>query len=225
MEIYYINHSGFLVKTKKCYYIFDYYNGALPELEDKPIFVFSSHAHSDHYNPEIFSLLHEKGVHKITAVLSRDIPERRYPEDIDVIKVYANHKYILSGGELETFLSTDCGVAFLLTTDEGVIYHAGDLNDWIWDGESDAERRTMHGNYTHEIDKLVGRRVDVAFVPLDPRLEGHYTDGMLYFLKKVSAKAVYPMHYWGKADVIARFTDEYPEFKNLIKDTEKVKVL
>ena len=33
MKITYINHSGFLVKTKDCYYIFDYYKGDLPTLD------------------------------------------------------------------------------------------------------------------------------------------------------------------------------------------------
>ena len=35
MKITYINHSGFLVETKDCYYIFDYYKGELPLLDKK----------------------------------------------------------------------------------------------------------------------------------------------------------------------------------------------
>ena len=30
-------------------------------------------------------------------------------------------------------LSNDSGVAFIVKTKEGTIYHAGDLNDWYWD--------------------------------------------------------------------------------------------
>lgn len=33
MKVTYINHSGFLVETKDCYYIFDYYKGDLPTLD------------------------------------------------------------------------------------------------------------------------------------------------------------------------------------------------
>ena len=33
MKITYINHSGFLLETKDCYYIFDYYKGELPHLD------------------------------------------------------------------------------------------------------------------------------------------------------------------------------------------------
>ena len=35
MKITYINHSGFLIETKDCYYIFDYYKGELPLLDKK----------------------------------------------------------------------------------------------------------------------------------------------------------------------------------------------
>ena len=39
MKITYINHSGFLIETKDCYYIFDYYKGAYSvyHLEDSYI--------------------------------------------------------------------------------------------------------------------------------------------------------------------------------------------
>ena len=33
MKITYINHSGFLIETRDCYYIFDYYKGELPYLD------------------------------------------------------------------------------------------------------------------------------------------------------------------------------------------------
>ena len=35
MKITYINHSGFLIETRDCYYIFDYYRGELPHLATK----------------------------------------------------------------------------------------------------------------------------------------------------------------------------------------------
>ena len=44
MKITYINHSGFLIETKDCYYIFDYYKGELPQLDKKKeVIVFCSH--------------------------------------------------------------------------------------------------------------------------------------------------------------------------------------
>lgn len=53
----YIKHSGFLVETKESYLLFDYWEGKLPELQyDKELYVFSSHAHHDHYTKDIFKL-------------------------------------------------------------------------------------------------------------------------------------------------------------------------
>ena len=48
MKITYINHSGFLIETRDCYYIFDYYKGELPHLDkEKEVIVFCSHFHED----------------------------------------------------------------------------------------------------------------------------------------------------------------------------------
>lgn len=55
MKITYVHHSGFLAETDCAYYLFDYEKGHLPEMDvTKPIFVFASHSHGDHYNPAIF---------------------------------------------------------------------------------------------------------------------------------------------------------------------------
>lgn len=222
MNITYINHSGFLVETSKCYYLFDYFKGDLPELKaDKPILVFSSHAHGDHYNPEIFDQLKALGMQQVIAVLSKDIPEKKYPEKITCIKVTFHQSYELPfDTHLETLLSTDEGVAFLLTCPEGILYHAGDLNDWVWEDETEQYNKQMTGSYRHEIDLLKGINVDVAFIPLDPRQEKDYARGILYFLKKVDVKKIYPMHYWEQPQVIDQFLNEYPEYHDIIERTE-----
>ena len=56
LKITYIEHSGFLLETENAVFLFDYYKGALPQINpQKPLFVFVSHKHGDHYNPDIFS--------------------------------------------------------------------------------------------------------------------------------------------------------------------------
>lgn len=53
MKVTYLNHSGFLLEWEDCFWIFDYYRGALPQLSpQKPVFVFCSHSHGDHFNPD-----------------------------------------------------------------------------------------------------------------------------------------------------------------------------
>lgn len=224
MKITYIDHSGFAVETEKCVYIFDYFKGELPDIPaDKPVIVFASHSHPDHYNPRVFERLDEKGVEpsRMKAVLGKDIRENKYPEGVPVMKARAHMSFSLEDGTLvDTLLSTDQGVAFLLTTSEGVIYHAGDLNDWYWEGEPDQDNRSMTGRYRAEIDRIKGKEVDIAFVPLDPRQEKDYARGILYFLKKVPAKYVFPMHYWDKPQIMENFMREYPEYKVKIKNPE-----
>ena len=225
MQITYINHSGFLVETDQCYYLFDYYKGSLPPLKtEKPILVFASHSHGDHYNREIFSLLKNVGMQHITAVLAKDISPKKYPDDVEVQKVTFHEKYELPcHTTLETLLSTDAGVAFLIHCPEGTIYHAGDLNDWVWEGEPERNNRQMTGSYRHEIDLLKNVKIDVAFIPLDPRQGKDYANGMLYFLKKIDVKKVFPMHYWERPEIIGQFLHEYPEYANQIENTETEK--
>jgi hypothetical protein len=67
----------------------------------------------------------------------------------------------------------------------------------------------MEVDYKREIDKLENRQIDLAFVPLDPRLESAYSYGLDYFLEKTETKVVFPMHFWGDTDVIKRYKKDY----------------
>ena len=49
------------------------------------------------------------------------------------------------------------------------------------------------------------RHVDVAFVPLDPRLEESCFWGMDYFLSHMDADYVFPMHLWNRYEVIQEY--------------------
>ncbi len=221
MKITYLHHSGFLVELADCCLVFDYFEKGLTHLPDKPVLVFASHAHRDHYDPDVFRLA---AGHEITAILSKDIPRRLWPEGIDVISVHAHRAYDLPHGiRLTTLQSTDAGVAFYLQTPEGCIYHAGDLNEWVWAGEPEQYNKQMTGNYRHELDLLRGKRVDCAFVPLDPRQEADYARGLLYVLTALAPKAVFPMHYWQRPEIIAQFLREYPQYTDYVNYTERYK--
>ena len=205
MKITYINHSGFLVETKDCYYIFDYYKGELPFLDKKKeVIVFCSHFHEDHFNPKIFEILDEMGM-TYQAVLSKDIRKKNKRSDMKITYAYHDKAYILDNDtEVDTLLSNDSGVAFIVKTREGTIYHAGDLNDWYWEGEPETDNQRLTSAYRAEIRKIKGMHFDVAFVPLD-------------------CNAIFPMHYWGDASVIKRFITEHPQYKSRIKNTECTK--
>ena len=224
MKVTYLNHSGILVELNDYYCIFDYYRGELPLLDrDKEVIVFCSHSHNDHYNLLIFDLLDKRGM-RYQAVLANDISDENRLSKIKHSFVKPDECYQFVGRiQVETLLSNDSGVAFIVSTDEGMIYHGGDLNDWYWEGEPEEENRELRTIYHTEIGKIKGRHFDVAFVPLDPRLEAHYADGLLYFLENVDCDAVFPIHYWGEPAVIQRFIIEYPQYQYRIKNTETAK--
>jgi len=224
MKVIYLDHSGILVELKDYYCIFDYYKGELPPLDkEKDVIVFCSHSHNDHYNPLIFDLLDKSGM-CYQAVLANDISDENRLSKIKHSFVKPDECYQFVGRiQVETLLSNDSGVAFIVSTDEGMIYHGGDLNDWYWEGEPEEENIELRTIYYTEIGKIKGRHFDVAFVPLDPRLEAHYADGLLYFLENVDCDAVFPIHYWGEPAVIQRFIVEYPQYQYRIKNTEIAK--
>ena len=223
MNVTYIHHSGFLVETDRFYYLFDYETGQLPEMDvTKPIWVLSSHGHADHYHREIFSLLAGSGMQHIRGVLSDDIEA---PAHVDALRVSPGQKYALGDRQtLTTFRSTDLGVAFLIEDQGKLIYHAGDLNDWVWEEETSDYNEQMTEDYRQQIRLLAqtldSRVIDVAFVVLDPRQEKDYDRGLCYFLENVSAKQVYPMHYWGKPAIIETFLKAHPQYGSQIQRTE-----
>lgn len=208
MKITYIHHSSFAVELESAVFLFDYYEGTLPEFPvDKRLFVLASHFHGDHFSPVIFELAEQRT--NVRYILSKDIGARRVPEKYRdlVCFVKAGEKMeldarLLPQGTLETFKSTDEGVAFWITCEGQEIYHAGDLNNWWWEGEDKAWNHNMEANYKREMEKMAGRSADVAFVPLDPRLGQWFYLGMQGFMEKVNAKHVFPMHFWKDYSII-----------------------
>ena len=120
---------------------------------------------------------------------------------------YVTHgeDYLVDDVKLHTYLSTDAGVAFAVEADGKHIYHAGDLNNWKWEGAGDLINGKIERVYKHQINSMSDTYFDAAFVVLDPRLAQHKFKGFDYFLKNVSAKYVFPMHCWQEFGVI----DEY----------------
>lgn len=218
MKITHIYHSGFLLEFEHCVWLIDYYKGEIPAFNrEKKLFVFSSHVHQDHFNPEIFMLFREYT--ETEYILSRDIslkPNFRKKYGMDdaqferTLSVKAGQEYLLEDGcgetiRIRTLKSTDCGVAFILEYRGKRIYHAGDLHWWHWEGEDKQWNNNMAANFKRELEKLRGLHLDVACVPLDPRLEDAYWWGLDWLMKTADVDQVYPMHFGDQADVVQRF--------------------
>lgn len=71
-KVTYISHSGYVVELDQVCMLFDYWKESMPEFPtDKPLVVFSSHHHPDHYNPVIWDLA--KKYDNVYYVLGSDI--------------------------------------------------------------------------------------------------------------------------------------------------------
>jgi len=68
LTVTFLCHSAFLVELNDCYLLFDWTGETpLPDMDrSKPLYVFASHHHSDHYTPKIFSL----GMVNVTYILA-----------------------------------------------------------------------------------------------------------------------------------------------------------
>ena len=218
-KVTYISHSGFLVELEDAYLLFDYYKGEVPKFApEKTVYVFSSHSHHDHFNFSIFNL--QKRENRIHYILSDDIQVEGFKE---VTLVGPNMEITVGDCLITTLESTDLGVAFLVNYKGTKIYHAGDLNWWHWNGESDDYNQKMKENYQKEVNKLGGEEIDVAFVTLDPRLEDAYLLGLDYFMKETYTATVFPMHFWEKYETLEKLLNEkeIKEYKGKIVCAKK----
>ncbi len=206
MLITYIGHSGFMVELDNICLLFDYYKGVVPHT-DKKMYIFSSHFHEDHFNPKIFSMISPLD---ITYVLSKEIRSKvgSVGTDKKIEYVKANEKRKIDSLTVETLKSTDCGVAFIVSAEDKTVFHAGDLNLWIWDGETKQYNNNMKANFLKYTTPLRGRSIDVGFIPLDPRLEKNYCAGMDCFTEFCSFGKIFPMHFWGCYGIIDRYKKE-----------------
>ncbi len=204
MKVTYLGHSGFFVEMEDACFLFDYYKGELPEADrGKKLFVFVSHGHYDHYRKEIFSLRDQYD--QVRCLISSDIFVR---EAEDILSVKPNEETEVLGCRIRTLRSTDEGVAFLLKYRGRTIYHAGDLNWWHWEEETEEYNTAMRRAYQSEINKLQGEKIDLAFVPVDPRLGEQYCWGLDCFMKRTDTKSVFPMHFWDNYAVFDRLALE-----------------
>lgn len=222
MKVTFIQHSCYFVELETCCLLFDYYDGTVPETE-KPLYVFASHSHGDHFSPAVFDLPREG--RKTAYLLSSDIWESRVPEAQRerTLFVSPHQTYEIGNLKIATLESTDAGVAFLVQCEGKLLYHAGDLNCWVWDGAPRFQNDAMTAQYKKEIELLSGKHIDVAFVPLDPRQEADFDLGMKYFFEAAGAEYVFPMHMWEDYSVVPLFksTPTYREYAEHVMDVSK----
>ena len=197
MTLTYVFHSCFVLETKESILIFDYWldlNGVVPPFlkKDKPVYVFSSHFHEDHFNKAIFEW-------------------RKQREDADVWLAKGG---TWSDGTISVWAlgSTDSGVSWIVEIEGKRIFHAGDLNNWyarflpeavpgetIYSEEFDEEIDPIahEKQYLGELKDIrkITDSFDVVLFPIDGRIGNGYTLGGRQFIERFKVGLFVPMHF------------------------------
>lgn len=225
--IYYIYHSAFVIELEKSILIFDFYK--FPNNKDvekqeffnrfikktnKKIYVFSTHSHSDHFNKNILTWLEIN--ENIKYILSDDIEIYKHK---NFYFTKEDDTFRLDDLKISTFGSTDLGSSFYINTENKNIFHSGDLHFWHWEDDTPEEEKAMYDAYIEQLEKIKKLdRIDIAFVPVDPRLGINTLEGVELFYKILKPKIIIPMH----------FSNNYSKMKSFIerfKNIDDVKVI
>ncbi|WP_276979425.1 MBL fold metallo-hydrolase [Johnsonella ignava] len=217
MKVEFIHHSSFYIELSDCSLLFDYYKGVLPDFnKDKPVIIFISHRHGDHFSQRVFDI--REKYKNVYYIISNDINQLavRDKKNVDFIGPGENRFYDFGGCRLNvrTLKSTDEGVAFLIDIQGDRIYFGGDLNYWYWQGESRVWNDSQKDAYLEQLKKLRAmldkdnKDIKLAFVPLDTRQREYAYLGITYFMEMIDAEHVFPMHINGSFNIIDRFKEK-----------------
>ena len=236
MRLTYIFHSGFVLESEKSILIFDYWmdpgNGMESVLQSKkPLYVFSSHFHEDHFTREIFEW--RKRRENVTFILSKDILRHRRAtkEDADVWmgKGASWSDELLS---VKALGSTDSGVSWIVDTEGKRIFHAGDLNNWYArflpeavpgqtiyseEFEEDIDPIVHEKQYLGELKDIrkVADGFDIVMFPVDGRIGNGYTLGGRQFIERFKVGLFVPMHFVASGFESAWRMKEFTDEKNI----------
>lgn len=225
----YIYHDCFLFETPEADLVFDYWredvpaSGPLPAFlagrsADKPLYVFVSHHHKDHFVKDIFGW--RRGFPNIHYILSYDTA-RFVRHMLDPGSLWKGDKVapglltVMRPGDewtdgvvsVRAFGSTDIGCSYAVEIDGIRLFHAGDLNAWIWleesTGQEVAEALAAFTAILKEITMVACRpslgrmdaAFDVAMFPVDDRMGRGYWTGAKLFLESVPVRRFVPMHF------------------------------
>ena len=198
-------HSCVAVESADAYLLFDYFPikpaFKIPFPDNKKIYIFSSHGHSDHYSSDIFDDNFTPSL--ASYILSNDIKDT--PKNKHVLWVEPYQTYTLNNLTIKTFGTTDLGVSFLVNIDGFRLFHSGDLNWWHWEKFSKEKQEAEKIAFQNEIDKLPKDPIDLAFVPVDPRLGDASSLAAHYFIDKLRPKYLVPIHFHADFQVMKDF--------------------
>lgn len=187
LDIFSQKTSGFHLVTDRWQLLIDYYGGPLT-LTEAPLYVFATHGHPDHYSEAIFDLK----APSITYVLSDDIVP---PAGIPVTQVRPGDVLTVGPFAVRVYSSTDLGVSYRLSVDGWELLHLGDLNWWHWEEDTLEQQRAEEHDFKSEIRRIAeDGPIDIAFVPVDPRLGDAGFWAGDYVIQALCPRYLVPMH-------------------------------
>lgn len=185
------------------------------------VWVLVSHHHKDHFVNKIFKWCEDWS--EVHYVISKDVEKMaRHMLRADSLwngtRVPAGQLTVLEPGEtfddgplkIHAFGSTDIGNSYIVEAGDLKVFHAGDLNAWIWKDESTEEEvETEICRYTDILDEIAERfpTLDVAMMPVDSRIGSDYFTGAKLLVRTIYVRLFIPMHF-GLGDV-----DDQPRYQ------------
>jgi ankyrin repeat protein/L-ascorbate metabolism protein UlaG (beta-lactamase superfamily) len=217
--IWYLRHSGWAIKTKSALLVFDYWdndpapdekllaNGHIrpEELKDYPVYVFASHDHGDHFDPQILEW--KKTIPNIAYIFGFEPGMKE-----GIVSLAPRVQKTIGPLTITTIKANDAGVGFAVQVDGLTIFHAGD--------HSNNTLEEAGNDFFPEIDFLAqkGIRPDISFFlnmygcgSTNPEA---FQKGIFYAVDKLKIKSVLPMHAANKEWV----------YGNLVEDVAKKNV-
>lgn len=167
-----------------------------------PLYVMVSHHHKDHFNSGIFRWI--SMLPDVRFVLSADV--RKFALGRSDLRLV---NFLRPGESLDdevvsvrAFGSTDTGNSYALTirTPDGnlKVFHAGDLNAWLWlDESTEQEIADMQSRFSEIIDEIAAEygAFHLAMFPVDARQGRGFERGAAEFVRKLRICRFFPMHF------------------------------
>lgn len=184
-------------------------------------YVLVSHHHKDHFVNKIFEWC--EGWPELHYIVSKDVASmihhRIRPDSIWKGKrIPESQISIMRPGEdwsdgwirIHAYDSTDIGNSYVVEGGGLKVFHAGDLNAWIWKDESTEEEVANEiRRYEEIIDTIVKDfpHLDIAMMPVDSRIGSEYYTGAKILVRKLDIDLFVPMHF-GLGDI-----DDQPRYQ------------
>jgi L-ascorbate metabolism protein UlaG (beta-lactamase superfamily) len=212
LTVWYLGHCGFAVQVGRKLLIFDYLSergtpaadpgaGGLDDgniepddLEGLDVYVFTTHSHTDHFDPVILEWEGKvEGIHYFFGWQAGDDPKHHYligpraTAEVDGIEIYTINSHHSGVPE----------VAFLLHVNDRWIYHNGDYRQEYLSDFQYLRTLTDH--------------MDGVFTLGDHDENGQYTHQAHYLMDHFHPDALFPMHLGGREQELVVFAQVMKE--------------